>query len=164
MTTDTRAEYNYADSDFWASLCAEEDVTVLEDVVANLKAELADIDEERVLKRADWDEYAVEQHDPGEYRRAYAAYSRWKADMFLLHRDIADRKSQLVEAMRDRIGEGSSSASRTVISRLARGIIRHQTDDTMSDEDLYSMLDTTFIIAAGRKMSLRDMADNKWPW
>ena len=45
-------------------------------MVSALKRELADIDDERILRRAEWDEFAVEEHPPYEYRKALAAFSR----------------------------------------------------------------------------------------
>jgi len=154
---------NLENDEFWEELCSQ-DISVLEEVVGELKRELADIDEERVLRRAEWDEFAAVERPQSEYRQALAEYSRWKADAFVLHRQISERKAQLITAMRDQVGNGSSSVARTIISRLVSAIIRHEDDDTMSDEDLYEVLDTTWFIASGRKMTLREFAQEGMKW
>lgn len=158
-------KYDYEDDAYWERLCADSDVSVLEDVVAVLKNEIADIDTERVIRRAEWDTYAVDKQDPYDYRATLADYSNWKADVFLLHRAIVNRKSQVIDAMEDRIGQdGQSISAQTIISRLTRGILQYEADPDADEKDLFDLLDTTWVIASGKKMNLREMAAEGWKW
>jgi hypothetical protein len=162
-TIQTVYEDHLNDDEYWDAIAERQDVDEIERVIADLKQLILDIDEERVLRRAEWDEYRTKERPQSEYREAVAEYSRWKADTFMLARDIQDRRSQLVDSLRNRVGEGDGPAARTIIRRLVEVIRNHEREKITTDE-LNEVLDTTWLVASGRKWSLREFSDASYPW
>lgn len=157
------SRYDYTDDVFWEEL-ANSDVMELERVVGDIKAELAELETHRIVRRAEWDEYAAEQHPPEEYRNNLASYSRWRADAHLLTRAAQARKTQLITAMRNQVGAGGGPSARTLIHRLANTVRRFETDPAMSKEDLCSILDKTFLVAQGKRLTMREFVEAGSPW
>lgn len=149
-------EVDYEDDGFWDSLMSYDgDLGELFDAV---KSELDDIEEERVLRRAEWDEFAAVDHDPADFRRALAEYSRWKYDMYVDHKLVSRRKAQVRAAQRDVVSaQGVTDSARTIIERLTRAIVRFTTDDEMTEDDLIDVLNSSWLVADGQRVNLFDL-------
>lgn len=163
MSSDWEPLYDYNDDEFWDKMLLSE-ASVLETTLDDLRQELGDIDEERAIRRAEWDEYSVEYRDIAEYRKELAVYSRWRADMFSLYRVVSERRDQVKAALKDQVGAGESDTARNIIHRLCSAIIRTEDGVSEPENDLFKVLDRTYLVAQGRKMSLREFVENGSRW
>lgn len=155
--------FDYADNVFWSQMATSE-VTALEGVVHEIKTDLQAIEEARIMRRAEWDEYAAVQHEPEAYRQRLAEYSRWRADIYLRHKAVKARQSQMIAAMRDQVGLGRGPTARTLIHRLAKTVLRYEVDPDMDKKELFAILDNAYLVARGKQMTLREFVEAGSLW
>lgn len=157
------SDFDYADDAFWKA-AESEDILVLERLIADIKADFLEIEEDLILGRADWDEYRAQEREREEFRRQRAEFSRWRADTCLLQRRVQRRLAQMNRAAKDQIGDEAGQSARTLIHRLSASILRFEQDALMSEEDLFATLDSTFLVARGKRQTLREftLAGSRW--
>lgn len=146
---------DYLDDEFWAEAINSGDTDRLTELTTLIKEDLADLQEEGVLRRAEYDTWMAEFQPSAELRVRRAENSRWRARQFTANRDMEIRLREVKAALRDHIIEGGDSA-RMVIHRLAVALLRVEAGETLEPGDFEHLLDATHLASRGRRTNLRD--------
>lgn len=151
--------FDYDDDAWWSSTLATASIEYLEEIYEDIQDDVADLIEDRLYRKAKSDAFLAQEHSELEYRQHVAQVSLWRAELQSLERLMKDRARETRDAMKDRIGVGESVAARNVIHRLALDLIRAETAGYSA-----TSLDSVFLIAQGRKKTIREFVDGGSKW